>query len=65
MYIHSRNERERRPNSVNPLSLNHDQANKLMEQGEEDTFVYIEDNYIKHIHNCNHWLSYFKLNDTL
>ena len=23
-------------------------------------------NYIKHIHNCNlHWLSYFKLHDTL
>ena len=22
-------------------------------------------NYIRYIHNCNHWLSYFKLHDTL
>ena len=22
-------------------------------------------NYIKHIHNCNHWLSYFKLHDCI
>ena len=22
-------------------------------------------NYIKHIHNCNQWLSYFKLHDIL
>ena len=22
-------------------------------------------NYIKYIHNCNHWLSYFKLHDTI
>ena len=22
-------------------------------------------NYIKHIHKCNHWLSYFKLHDIL
>ena len=29
-YIHNRNERERRPDSVKHLSLNHDQAYKLV-----------------------------------